>query len=207
MASRIMTFIVMLVALFATDQIGTIEGAWKFIMQCGAGLGLVLIMRWYWWRINAWSEITATIAPFIVIAVVYILKMPAMEGSFPAETIAWLDEFPNVFLVTVAFTTISWLIVTFLTNPTDNATLKHFYQKVQPMGNWKPFTQGIENNKGLGYTFLSWLFGILFTYCFLFLIGKVILLEWKAAGINGLIVIVSFVALSKTIDKTSIFKV
>ena len=64
-ASRISTFLLMLVALIVTSQIQTLESAFKFMIECGAGLGAVLILRWYWWRINAWSEIAATIAPFI----------------------------------------------------------------------------------------------------------------------------------------------
>ncbi len=63
--SRIVTFLLMIIAVFATSQMNSISGVWQFIIECGAGLGLVLILRWYWWRINAWSEITATIAPFI----------------------------------------------------------------------------------------------------------------------------------------------
>jgi Na+/proline symporter len=206
MASRVMTFIVMLIALFVTSQLDSIKGAWSFLMQCGAGLGLVLILRWYWWRINAWSEIVATLAPFVVIAVVEIMKSKYMVANVSEETLLWLNTFPNVFLLTVAFTTVSWIIATFLTKPTSSAQLQHFYDKVKPMGNWKPFQQKDHRNKELGYTFLSWILGITFTYAFLFLIGKVILLEWKEAIINGVIVLFSFVALSKSIGKTTIFK-
>jgi SSS family solute:Na+ symporter len=206
LVSRMMTFIVMIVGLLVTSQLDSIKGAWSFLMQCGAGLGLVLILRWYWWRINVWSEIVATLAPFVVIAVVEILKSKALASTVSEETILWLNTFPNVFLLTVAFTTLSWIIATYLTAPTNKNHLQIFYDKVKPMGNWKPFqTQGNEN-KGLGYTFLSWLLGITFTYAFLFLIGKIILLEWKDAAINGVIVLVSFVALSKSIGKTTIFK-
>lgn len=203
MASRVTTFIVMLIAFGVTYQLESIKGAWSFIMQCGAGLGMVLILRWYWWRINAWSEISATIAPFIVIGAVAIFKA---TGNPSESTLTFLNTFPNVFLITVAFTTVVWLIVTFLTKPTKNETLQHFYDKVQPMGNWSPFQKAGGENSTFGYAILSWLLAIIFTYGFLFLIGKTILMEWKEAGIIGAIVLVSFVALSKTIDKTSIFK-
>ena len=66
--ARITTFIIMALGLLVTTLISTISGVWSFIIECGAGLGLVLILRWYWWRINAWSEITATISPFIAYA-------------------------------------------------------------------------------------------------------------------------------------------
>ncbi len=201
--SRITTLIVMVIAYIVTYYLDSISGAWGFLMQCGAGLGLVLILRWYWWRINAWSEISATIAPFIVIGGVAIFKL---VGNPNEATLTFLDTFPNVFLITVAFTTVVWLLVTFLTKPTQQETLENFYQKVKPQGNWKPFQNEGNENNGLGYTLISWVLAIIFTYGFLFLIGKTILMEWKEAGIIGVIVLLSFVALSKTIDKTSIFK-
>ncbi|MCB0501856.1 MAG: Na+:solute symporter [Bacteroidetes bacterium] len=203
MASRITTFIVMVIAFGVTYQLDSIKGAWSFIMQCGAGLGMVLILRWYWWRINAWSEISATIAPFIVIGFVYIIKA---SGGASEATMTFLDTFPNVFLITVAFTTVVWLLVTIITPPTSQEKLNEFYNKVQPMGNWTPFQKAGGENGTMGYAVLSWLLAIIFTYGVLFLIGKLILMEWQEATIIGAIVLVSFVALSKTIDKTSIFK-
>jgi Na+/proline symporter len=68
--SRITTIIVMVISLFVTLIIGTISGAWAFIIECGAGVGLVLILRWFWWRINAWSEIAAMLAPFAAYSVI-----------------------------------------------------------------------------------------------------------------------------------------
>ena len=61
--ARLVTLIVMVVSVLITLIIKTISGAWQFIIEASAGLGLVLILRWYWWRINAWSEIVAMIAP------------------------------------------------------------------------------------------------------------------------------------------------
>jgi SSS family solute:Na+ symporter len=100
MASRVMTIVLMILGLYMSTFINSISGTWEFIMQCGAGLGLVLILRWYWWRINAWSEISATIAPFVATAICY------YKGI----------EFPEAFLLTVAYTTVIWLIVTFMTS-------------------------------------------------------------------------------------------
>jgi len=66
LSSRIATIVLMLISVVVTLFINRISGAWEFIIQCGAGVGLVLILRWFWWRINAWSEISAMIAPFII---------------------------------------------------------------------------------------------------------------------------------------------
>ena len=71
--SRGTTLLLMLLSVFVTIFISRISGAWEFIMECGAGLGLVLILRWFWWRINAWSEISAMITPFVVYPVIKII--------------------------------------------------------------------------------------------------------------------------------------
>src|SRR5690606_4123455 len=115
--------LIMLIALFATSQITTIDSAAVFLIECGAGLGLVLILRWYWWRINAYSEITASLAPFIAY-------------TYANYIMHW--EYPNNFLFTVGFSTIAWLLVTYLTPATDASKLESFYLKVRPEGSWGP---------------------------------------------------------------------
>ena len=210
--SRVTTLIVMLIALMVTSQINQISGAWGFLMQCGAGLGLVLILRWYWWRINAWSEISATLAPFLVIGAVETLKWGNKAGYWATSEplMQYIDTFPNVFLITVAFTTITWLVVTFLTRPTEQSTLQRFYKKVEPLGMWGNFRDPRDqksNSTQITYLLLSWLLAIVFTYGVLFLIGKLVLMEWKDVLILSGIVILSFVALTKSISRTSIFKV
>ena len=125
MASRFITVVLMLVGLFVTTQLESIKAVWEFIFQCGAGLGLVLILRWYWWRINVWSEIVATIVPFIAYAILLQTDV----------------AFPESFLITVACTTIAWLIITFITPPTEANHLVRFYEKVQPDGWWGNFSQ------------------------------------------------------------------
>jgi len=93
--SRATTLLLAFLGLLITSQMNSIAGVWQFIMECGAGLGLVLILRWYWWRINAWAEITATVAPFIAYAIAH-------------YGLAW--AFPNSFFFTVGFTTLAWLL-------------------------------------------------------------------------------------------------
>ena len=169
--SRIFTIVVMLIALFAYTQIGSISGVWIFVIECGAGLGLVLILRWYWWRINVWSEITATIVPFIV------------YGCLKTMTSI---VFPNSFLITVAITTVCWIAMTFLTKPETPEVLQKFYERIQPQGNWKPIRLLLNvpfKKSTIPYLVLSWFSAILITYSLLFLIGSIIFGDYKQAGI------------------------
>jgi len=64
--SRIFTVVLLFLSILLTSKLDRISDAWKFILECSSGIGLVLILRWFWWRINAWSEISAIIAPFII---------------------------------------------------------------------------------------------------------------------------------------------
>jgi Na+/proline symporter len=175
--SRVFTLLLMVVSAIVTTFITRISGAWEFIIECGAGLGLVLILRWYWWRINAWSEITAVITPFVL------LPFVKMNGiSFP-ESLYFLS----------GGTTIAWLVVTFLTKPTDELTLRNFYLRIKPGGTlWKPvFNKLSDNEKNhfntekLRYNFIGWISGVVLVYSFLFGTGGVLF------GFTNLIIICS----------------
>jgi len=162
-ASRLYTLLLMLVALVVTSQLKTLEGAFLFMIECGAGLGAVLILRWYWWRINAWSEITATITPFI---------------SYTVAKLYLELESPDSLFMTVGITTLTWLIVTLLTPPTDSSVLKNFYLRIQPGGFWRPITDQLAitpSKSNLPKLLLCWLLGIGLGYSCLFGIGALIL--------------------------------
>lgn len=161
--SRITTFLLMVCSLFVTSKLDRISDAWKFMLECSAGIGPVLIFRWFWWRINAWSEIAALVAPFII---------------YPVLKFVFGIDFPNSLLIIVAFSTFVWLVVTFLTRPTDQATLISFYKKVHPGGPlWKPVADKLPDAKGdSGYLwlFLDWFAGSVCVMFSLFGIGKII---------------------------------
>lgn len=161
-ASKFVTILLMLVSAVVTLYIDRISGAWEFIIECGAGLGLVLIMRWYWWRINAWSEISGMAAPFILLPVVRYLGIP----------------FPDSLYVLVIGTTLVWLVVTFLTKPEPDEILLSFYKKIRPGGKlWEPVRvkSGLPLEKGvLKYQFLGWFAGVVLIYSLLFGSGSLI---------------------------------
>jgi solute:Na+ symporter, SSS family len=170
--SRWATVVLFLLSTLVTWQLGSIEGAWKFLLAIGAGTGLVLILRWYWWRINAWSEISAMVTSFAVslIAMNTIAKRFA-PGDPNADAV--------VMLVTVAISTVVWLGVTFMTKPEPVATLESFYKRVRPGG---PGWAGVSEGLGLGrepipggaLAWTNWLAGIVAVYGSLFGIGKLV---------------------------------
>ncbi|HRE41511.1 MAG TPA: Na+:solute symporter [Ignavibacteria bacterium] len=166
--SKIATIIFMLFSVLVTTQMNNISDAWGFVIQCGAGLGLVLILRWYWWRVNAVSEIVATIVPFIVYGIMFF-------GNFDVS-------FPNTLYIIVPITTAVWLIATFITKPVESNKLLEFYKRVHPGGiGWKRFRKlapEVEQDKGYGYLFLDWFMGIIMVYMFLFGMGKIIFGEY-----------------------------
>jgi SSS family solute:Na+ symporter len=169
--ARITTFIIMALALFVTTQLNSISGVWEFIMECGAGLGLVLILRWFWFRINAWAEIAATITPFVV----YGLLKLHFSKTYPVLSES-ISTNPTSFFITVGTTTLVWIVVAFLTKATDSEKLTSFKERIYPRG----------FNRFLGkipLLILAWIGGITAVYSFLFSVGKLILLEWDTAGL------------------------
>ncbi|MEM1094441.1 MAG: sodium:solute symporter family protein [Bacteroidota bacterium] len=171
--SRILTFVLAVIGLIITANLDSISGAWGLIISASAGLGLVLILRWYWWRINAWSELVATVAPIVLVVAALILggsgvQVPGLQSPFPT----------NLFAMT-AFTTVLWLTATFLTRPTPASTLDTFYKRVRPARpGWRPLAQqhpGITPDAALGSLGVSWLLGVVLVYAFLFGFGYVLL--------------------------------
>ncbi len=167
--SRIITILLMVASIIVTLFIQSISGAWEFILETGAGVGLVLILRWFWWRINAWSEISALTSPFIILPFIRIYQIP----------------FPISLYYLVAFTTIVWLSVTFLTKPTDEEVLFSFYRTVHPGGIlWKKISDklpDVESDSGFLRMFMNWLFGVVLVYSILFGLGKLIFGDYKTA--------------------------
>jgi SSS family solute:Na+ symporter len=179
LVSRLSTAGIMIISVIVTANMETISGAWSFIIEAGAGLGLVLILRWYWWRVNAWSEITAMVAPFVG----YWVVSQHMDVRFPE----------SLFTI-VAFTTVCWITVTMLTKPTDESTLLAFYTRVHPGGAlWRPIAKklpGVPGDSGFGRLAIDWIAGIILVYMTLFGTGKLLLGE----TITGLLFFVIAVA-------------
>jgi SSS family solute:Na+ symporter len=164
LVSRITTLLIMALSLVVTMRLETISGAWAFIIEAGAGLGLVLILRWFWWRVNAWSEIAAMITPMIAYGII----------KYGTDI-----QFPETLFYIVSVTTVVWLVVMFLTRPTDEETLMKFYRRVHPGGiGWKRLAKRVPDVKpdsGYGFMVLDWVAGVALVYTMLFGVGKLLL--------------------------------
>ena len=190
MASRLTTVIMMAIAIMITMQLETITGAWQFLIECGAGVGLVFLLRWFWWRVNAWSEISALLAPFA--AYTYIKYYTGIE-------------FPYSMYPIVGFTSLVWLTVTFLTAPVKREHLKAFYRKVHPGGpGWRKLAAEcpeVKPDSGYLSMFWCWLASAGLIYGVLFGIGKIILKEYTLGftmlGFAAVMVFVLYRVLSR----------
>lgn len=127
---RISTIILMVLsALFALTLQNAFE-VFDLLIQFGAGTGLVFVLRWFWWRINAWSEITAMFASGIITIVV---AKTALGDYLFAPNTGVFPEWANYPFIVVTTTAI-WMAATFLTRPESDETLRSFYRKIQPGG-------------------------------------------------------------------------
>ncbi len=171
-ASQVATVGLTIVSAVVTWYMDSIGGAWKYLIATGAGTGAVYILRWYWWRINAWSEVSAMLC--------------AAATSFGLQKFFGFDsddpvQFAHMILITVAVTTAVWLTTTFLTAPESDVTLLRFYRRVRPgrLG-WAAVARlapEVPISNDLGWNLVDWLCGCVMIYSALFGIGKIILDE------------------------------
>ncbi len=168
--SQIVTMVLMILSAIVTFYMDSIASAWQFLMAIGAGTGLVYILRWFWWRINAWSEISAMIAAFTI-------SLTLQFGFHFDENDP--RQFAYLLLITVAFTTAIWVTVTFLTSPEPDEKLLSFYRRVRPNARfWKPIAKqatDIAPVKDGILNLINWISGVAMIYSFLFGLGQIIL--------------------------------
>ena len=177
-ASRISVVLIMLVAGVTSLFMDSIAGAWKFLIALNAGIGLVQILRWYWWRINAWSEIAAMVTSAVVSTIVFTLPQTK-------------DNFAYQMLIIVPISTLTWLVTTLVTSPVSEERLVSFYQRVRPNGGWWGRIPSLANPQpmeGGGMpALLNWVLGSAFVYCTLFGFGK-LLLGFYGTGVLFLLI-------------------
>ncbi|MFL2997639.1 MAG: sodium:solute symporter family protein [Candidatus Neomarinimicrobiota bacterium] len=209
---KIFTVILMIFAAFTAIKMQSISKAWEFIFSMGAGIGLVLILRWFWWRINAWSEITALATSILVTIILEFLayNQTIMEGKnyilFGSAPILFgiTLQVHHKLIIIVPIAILAWLSVTFLTKPEPTKTLENFYKRVQPGGWWGPINKNYEHelqpvSKGF---FILWISGIMMIYGFTFGLGNLIFHNYSNAillfGLSG---IGSFLVWNRSISK------
>ncbi len=174
-ASRIATLLLFVLSLGVYGLLDTVAGAWRLLISIGAGTGLVLILRWYWWRVNAWSEISAMVAALVTSLTARAVLLPRFEHQLNGEA--------AVVLTTFAVTTIVWLSATFLTRPEPAPVLESFYRRVRPGGpGWRTVAMrlgyGAEGIPGGGWAAAGWVAGLVTLYAALFGIGRVIFRDY-----------------------------
>lgn len=155
--SRIATLLMAALGVGVSYFFDSVSGGWEFILSLSAGIGGVLLLRWFWWRINAWSEITAMIA--------------AMIGAVYSNQMGY--DFAAGMIFTTAFSTVIWLVATFVTKPESDETLKRFYARVTPMGNWSQFSGGKESPDELLPSLINIVLSIASIFGFLFGLGQI----------------------------------
>jgi SSS family solute:Na+ symporter len=171
-ASKVATVLLTVISAVVTLFMDSIGGAWKLLIVTGAGTGTVLLLRWYWWRINAWSEVSAMVSAFVVS--VFLQAVVGLDGDRPID-FAW------IMLITVGITTVVWLAVTFLTHPEPEATLVAFYRRTRPARRgWGPIAARAPDvrasSDGLA-NLMDWIAGCVLIYGVLFGVGKLLLHE------------------------------
>jgi Na+/proline symporter len=188
-ASRFATLLTLVLSLIVTVFMDQISHAWEFLLMLGAGTGLVYILRWYWWRVNAWSEVSAMAAAFIT----------SLGLRFMVDT-SRPQGFALNLIITTVVTTIVWLSVTFATKPEPLPTLQRFYTKVRPAGKgWKPIARvtGVEQVKGeIGRNLLMWVSAIVMVYSVMFATGALLFHQTEKLIIFGSALVVSLIALT-----------
>jgi Na+/proline symporter len=167
LVARITTALLMITAALMTFVLTTAKDSFDLILSIGAGTGLIYILRWFWWRINAWSEIAAMIGSFVVAVGFFVARK--MGVAIPSHV---------SLIVTVATTSVVWLVTTYLATPTDRAKLLSFYSLVRPAGpGWRSLRaeSGLPPSPdSLTTALLGWIVGCFFVYAGLFGTGSFI---------------------------------
>jgi Na+/proline symporter len=190
MVGRLVTALLMLVAAVVTLGLESARGSFNILLSIGAGTGLLYLLRWFWWRINAWSEIAAMASSFVLALVVYYMEQ---QGT------AWPSHVTLV--ATVAVTTGVWLLVTYLTSPTDTDTLERFYRLARPAGpGWSAVRRAcgdLAPLDRLNSAFGAWALGCVLVYSALFGTGHFLLGHTTGAVVSGAICVTSVVMLRR----------
>src|SRR5437899_2506645 len=205
-ASRLATAFLVVAAAAVAWELKSVSDGWRIVLELGAGTGGVYLLRWYWWRVNAWSEISAMAAALVTTLSLHSGSLwMAMLGR--AKPFSGSDPvvFAKTTLCTTGVTTLTWLVTTLLTAPEKNDTLVKFYKKVRPqITGWKAVAQlaGESNaTQDLGRNLLSWLLGCAMVYTMLACIGQLCFGRYSSAGILGAIAVISAIAISRSMPK------
>lgn len=196
--SRWTVFFIAVLAVVVSSQMDSIAGAWKFFINAASGLGIAQLLRWFWWRANAYTEISAMFSALFATALAVYLT--------PAQVQEHYDTYALVFIS--AFALVVSISITLLTKPVNTAHLKIFIEKCNPVGVWGKVSKDLRlantlnSKKSLqtfGSTFLVWCMAMTMSFSGLFSIGYLILQFWQKGILSLVVAFVSSVILFKLI--------
>src|SRR5581483_9965539 len=168
--SQVATVLLVIASAAVSWVLADIKSGWQAVLEVGAGTGAVYLLRWYWWRINAWSEISAMATALVM--TIFLRVASPFSGSSAVV-------FAKTALTTSLVTTLVWLIVTFVTSPEPQAVLLKFYREVRPqITGWRPIASlapEIPHTTDLGQNLLSWILGCAMVYLALFGLGHLLI--------------------------------
>jgi len=191
---RLTTALLMIVAALGTYALSTSKQAFDLILSIGAGTGLLYLLRWFWWRVNAWCEVAAMVSSFLL----------ALGFAIAARAGHALPGHISLIL-TVVTTTVVWVAVAYLTAPTDRTTLLSFYKLVRPAGpGWESIRQeaGLPASPdSLPHSLLGWVCGCAFVYAALFGTGSALYGRTPQAILWGVVFLVSGFGLLRLVPR------
>jgi Na+/proline symporter len=170
--SKLFTVFLVLGSGYTAMQLSSINQGWQLVLNVGFGTGAVYILRWYWWRINAWSEISAMA---VAAAMTLALSRVHFDGNSALV-------YAKTALITGAVTTVAWIATTFLTKPESDQTLASFYRRVHPtVYGWKRIAglvPELPEVRDVASNAFNWIMGVILVYGCLFGIGKLVFQQW-----------------------------
>lgn len=182
LVGRIATAFILMLGVGVSLITQEISKAWMLLAGLNAGIGTVSVLRWLWWRVSAWSELGAMLTALLVNTVIYAL---GWQGITPFNMLIETAGFPYRLMIVVGATQVTWLVVTFLTQPVSREKLVEFYRRVRPPGWWGTIPQeaGVPPAH-IGWRWLfGWFGGVLLVYGGLFALGGLLL--WQKAWLSG----------------------
>lgn len=199
LAGRLVTVGIFILAAGTVFLLDSAKDTFDIILQIGAGTGLLYLMRWFWWRINAWCEVSAMVSSFIISVTLLVLK----KFGIALHTDTGL-------MLTIAFTTVCWVLTAYLAPQTNRETLIAFYRKVRPFGpGWSkirkeagltPEEEAASPRENIPLALLGWLFGCTMVWSALFTVGNFLYGRWNYTIILGIVFVLSALCVVRIIN-------
>lgn len=199
-AGRLMTVALFILSSAVVYMLDSAKSAFDIILQVGAGTGLLYLVRWFWWRVNAWCEVAAMISSFVVSVLFLILEK---EQIFNTGS-------PQKLMITIAITTICWVLAAYLAPQTDRQTLIDFYTKVRPAGpGWEAIRrqtgiskdEAVRTGDSMPMALVGWVSGCMVIWSALFTVGNILYGRWGNAAGLGAVFVISGLTLINVVNK------